>query len=402
MVSPLSLGSVPNYSFLCQLNRKGAASHLLNFKKRLCYHPQHMKRGFFTVGALLFVVVLSTLLLTFCTEKESYFTLEDEETEKELENLVEILQENGDNSEKNFIILQQIIKIFNSAKKPEKLNFLLTTYVEEHPEDLFNAYYFFVVAQNYKSQGAYPYAIHYYERILRNYPDLLVRGKSIHFLTLQALISLTEVPELKVTYYKELLSRFEEEIEKGEIYYYLAQTYEKLGEWDLAMQSYVQFLNYPNTTIPGKPMAREEVEELVAFYNYTGPDWTMESLEKLVDTITWRIRQGSSWHLQQHMAKINFFAMSWERTIADPESTEDFILNLGAFLNSRIGITSSLDRDSNQREAYLKTWGWSYRIETWYFYFRKVYFPADPERHGNWEWAGIYFGEKPFSGTEEL
>jgi len=23
-----------------------------------------------------------------------------------------------------------------------------------------------------------------------------------------------------------------------------------------------------------------------------------------------------------------------------------------------------------------------------------VNFPADPKVHGNWEWAGIYFGEK--------
>jgi tetratricopeptide (TPR) repeat protein len=361
-----------------------------------------MKRGFLTVGAPIALVFFSVLLLTFCAEKEQYFTLENKEAEEELTKLVGLLEENKKNSERNFIILQQIIKILNSAENPEKLNYLLTTYVEEHPEDLFNAYYLFVVAQNYKTRGAYPFAAHYYQRIVRNYPDLLVRGKSIHYLTLQSLISLTGEPELKVSYYKELLSRFGEEIEKGKIYYYLAQTYEKLGEWDLAMQAYVQFLNFPDTVIPGKTLAREEVEELVAFYNYTGSDWTMKSLEELVNSITWRIRQGSSWHLQQHMAKINFFAMSWERTIADPKSTEEFILHLGAFLNFRIGINSTLDRDSNQREAYLKTWGWSYRIETWYFYFRKVYFPADPERHGNWEWAGIYFGEKPFSGTEEM
>ena len=27
-------------------------------------------------------------------------------------------------------------------------------------------------------------------------------------------------------------------------------------------------------------------------------------------------------------------------------------------------------------------------------YFRKVNFPLDPDIHGNWEWAGIYMGEK--------
>ncbi|MDR1596788.1 MAG: tetratricopeptide repeat protein, partial [Treponema sp.] len=45
-------------------------------------------------------------------------------------------------------------------------------------------------------------------------------------------------------------------------------------------------------------------------------------------------------------------------------------------------------------EAYLRTWGWSQYISTWYLYFRKINFPSDPEIHGRWEWAGIYYGEK--------
>ena len=68
-------------------------------------------------------------------------------------------------------------------------------------------------------------------------------------------------------------------------------------------------------------------------------------------------------------------------------------------MEQRIHYNRDLDRDSNTREAYLRTWGWSYRIKTWYLYFRRVHFPADPEIHGQWEWAGIYFGEKPFAGT---
>ncbi|MCI6442425.1 MAG: tetratricopeptide repeat protein, partial [Spirochaetia bacterium] len=45
-------------------------------------------------------------------------------------------------------------------------------------------------------------------------------------------------------------------------------------------------------------------------------------------------------------------------------------------------------------EAYLRTTGWSNYVNVWYLYFRKVNFPADPEIHGRWEWAGIYYGEK--------
>ena len=60
---------------------------------------------------------------------------------------------------------------------------------------------------------------------------------------------------------------------------------------------------------------------------------------------------------------------------------------------NRIRYSSELDGASNPNEAYLRTWGWSTYVSVWYLYFRKVDFPIDPEIHGRWEWAGIYFGE---------
>lgn len=45
-------------------------------------------------------------------------------------------------------------------------------------------------------------------------------------------------------------------------------------------------------------------------------------------------------------------------------------------------------------KLFLRTIGWSYRVETWYLYFRRVNFKADPSIDGKWEWAGIFFGEK--------
>jgi hypothetical protein len=47
-------------------------------------------------------------------------------------------------------------------------------------------------------------------------------------------------------------------------------------------------------------------------------------------------------------------------------------------------------------EATLKTTGWNFRPPIWYLYFRRVDFPADPEINGQWEWAGVYFGEKTY------
>jgi len=60
---------------------------------------------------------------------------------------------------------------------------------------------------------------------------------------------------------------------------------------------------------------------------------------------------------------------------------------------NRIHYANKLDASSNSTEAFLRTWGWA-QISTWYLYFRKIYFPSDPEIHGRWEWAGVYYGEK--------
>ncbi len=103
--------------------------------------------------------------------------------------------------------------------------------------------------------------------------------------------------------------------------------------------------------------------------------------------------------LRSHMSQIDFFTTSWEHNEERPEDM--FVYHLGSFLNPGIRYSTALDRDSNAQEAYLRTTGWSYRIRTWYLYFQRIHFPADPDLHGQWEWAGIYFGDKPFAGSTE-
>jgi tetratricopeptide (TPR) repeat protein len=344
---------------------------------------------------LLFIVII----IIGCANSDSYYIVGNKEQKQELKKLFELLHQEDQKHENRFIVMQRIIKIFHNTDQDEKLNLFLTTYVENHPKDTFNAYYLMVVAQNYMEQEAYPFAVHYFERILKNYPDLSVQDQSLHYICLKHLIQLVDKPQVKVGYYKDLLSRFSDEVDKGKTYYYLAKTYEELGEWDLAVQAYNNYLKYPDTTIPGEPDARHEIETMVEYYTYDGEDWTMESLDELVKTIKWAIYRRDVRTLRKYMSKINFFTTSWEEQ--KTHLGNDFKYHLSAFLNSRIHYAAELDKDSNAQEAYLRTTGWSYRIRTWYLYFRKVYFPADPERHGRWEWAGIYFGEKPFVGSNE-
>ncbi len=339
---------------------------------------------------------------------ESYFIIGNKEEKKELSMLFKTLKEIGEDNERKYIILQQIIKHLHNPEHREKLNLFLTTYVEKNPSDPFDAYYLLVIAENYREEEAFPFAIHYFERIIKNYNDLLVRGRSVHFICLTNLITLVKEPEIRVNYYKELIARFSENsetgniiemIDKGPIYYYLGRTYEDLGEWDLSIQAYKNFLKYPDTRIPEKPDIHKEIESMVAFYDYRNKNWTVSSLEDLTKKIQSALYKRDSRQLNRYRSKVNFFAKSWEQEGSE-SNIEEFCSALGRFMLKGLRYNRTLDTDSNAQEAYLKTWGWSYRIKTWYLYFRKIDFPPDPELNGQWEWAGIYFGKKPFSGSK--
>lgn len=329
------------------------------------------------------------------------------EHREELEQLFTLLEENEGPYESRFIVIRQIIIILHGSGSRLQLNHFLTTYVENNSDDPYNAYYLLIVAENFREQGAGPMAVHYFERILKNYHDLLVRGRSVHYICLTHLVKMVDEPEVRVGYYKELIARFSEsggpsptdQIDPGPTYYALAATYEQLGEWDLAMQAYKNYLKYPDSIIPGNPNAYNEITSRVAFYDHRDKNWTVESLEELTDIIQYAIYRRDPRMLNRYRAKVNFFAKSWEQEDSDAD-IEDFFSDLGRFMTIRLQCAADLDPDSNFQEAYLETWGWSYyRIRTWYLYFRRIHFPADPDINGHWEWAGIYFGEKPFIGS---
>ncbi len=350
---------------------------------------------------LILLSVIITLFVVLSCESHKHYLSLSRDDEREFSRLHDDLEEETV-YEKKFIIMRQILDLINGKISIQELNLFLTTYVEQNPDDPFNGYYLMIVARNYRDELAYPFAVHYYERILKNYQDLLVKEQSVHYLCLKDLINLVEDPEVRIVYYKDLIARFSDEINIGETYYYLGNTYADTGEWEQAIQAYVKFLDFPDVSIPGDSFARERINGLIAFYN-TDKNWTVETLDELVENIKGAIYRGKFTHngkyLLKYRSKVNFFAVSWEEQ--QSSSDPDFIDNLGSFLSPKVRVSQELDKASNSQEAYLKTTGWSYRISTWYLYFRKIDFPADSEIHGSWEWAGIYFGDKTFADSDE-
>lgn len=268
----------------------------------------------------------------------------------------------------------------------------LTDHVQTYADDPNNGYYVTVVGDLYQAQGAEAVARHYYRRALLAYPDVVVRDASTHRVAIDRLLEIVTEPAERLDYLTYLEDEFSEAIEPGLLAYYLADAYERDGQWDRAYEEYRAFLRHRDTRIPGRPDAREVIARRLAFYD-SSRSWTERDLTTLVQSIKNALWRQDPRSLLRHRAGVNFFTMSWEQELGDANS-EIPTFDIAAFVRrSRVRFAQDLEISSNATEAYLRTWGWSHRIPTWYLYFRKVDFPADPEIHGTWEWAGIYFGE---------
>jgi len=322
---------------------------------------------------------------------DPYYLTGSRENKEYFRDLFTLLAQEGNSTEGTFAVVREIANSFFRLKEYEKLIHFLSARTINFPDDPYMSYYLLNIAYAYTQMDAMPVAAHYFDLIVKNYPDLTVNGESIHFACLNQLIDLSEHPVQRVWYYQELISRFPNKIDLGMAWFMLAQTYEHIGDWTRAIQAYNSYLPYAGTMIPGFANAENYARQQVDF-NKSNKDWTFESLPALLAAVTSALDAGNAWQLGRYQAKVNFFSRSWGQGDLDNASN---VFSLPNFMRgNRIRYADKLDDSSNSTEAFLRTWGWSQYLPTWYLYFRKIYFPADPEIHGRWEWAGIYYGEK--------
>ena len=298
-------------------------------------------------------------------------------------------------SETQYAIINQIAINMLSARDYNSLILFLTEWVEKHQEDPYNAYWLLMTANAYLETDAEPLASYYFERIIKNYPDLIVKGPSVHFLCLRQLIKISTDSASRIKYFNQLITQFPNDVSITEMYYRLALEYEKEGEWSQAIRTYTMFKNREDAAtiqIADIPNAYQTAKRLIDFNN-SSKDWTFETLDDITRAVETAISNYDYRKLDSYKSKVNFFAMSW-RTDENAENSKSTTSMRSYMKGNRIHYEKNLDASSTPTEAYLKTWGWHSYVNVWYLYFRKVNFPADPEIHGRWEWAGIYIGEK--------
>jgi tetratricopeptide (TPR) repeat protein len=322
---------------------------------------------------------------------DSYYITGSRENREQLRDLFMLLYDDNNSAESTFAVAREIANNFARNKEYSKLIHFLSERTINLPDDPYNSYYLLMIAYAYIQQEAMPVAALYFDLIVKNYPDLTINGESIHLACLNQLIDLSDNQEQRVWYYQQLISRFSPNIDLGIAWFMLGQTYERIGDWNSALQAYTQYLLYAGSMIPGFPNAYDYARQQVDF-NKSLKNWTYESLPALLTSVQNALDEPNAYQLRRIQAEVNFFTRSWGQIESDDPRVADF--SLSDFMQgNRIYYADKLDAASNSTEAFLKTWGWA-QISTWYLYFRKIYFPSDPEIHGRWEWAGVYYGEK--------
>jgi tetratricopeptide (TPR) repeat protein len=368
-------------------------------EKTACY-PRAMARRRGAGPAAILVAAFLAASVASCPGPRKAFLAGDKAQRAELSELYRLLEASGSDFVQRFAVLRQISSDLIAQGEYGRLCSLLTSVAgggkasggPGGAPDPYASWYLFTLAYAYDRAGSAPIAAIYYDRVLKDWPDAMVDGRSIHYVCLSRLIEEVGSPERRIEYYKDMIARFPGESESGKILFLLGKEYERVGDWEQAIKAYSRFIPYFNEAIPGYPDAYQYARDIVDFYN-SPKDWAYADLGDLVSRIKAALAAGDSYRLKAYKAKVNFFAVDWLKRDAD--SSSPALFDFGEFMSAgRIKTADELDPASSGREAFLKTWGWTDKISTWYFYFRKVYFPADPEIHGRWEWAGIYYGEK--------
>lgn len=347
---------------------------------------------FIPLGALGLAVFL---LLSISPESLYLQDLGDQKAP--MEELLHIQKDDRLTSEGLFIVNSRIQRLLESAGRPDLENLFLSTYAASHGEDPFLTYYYYQVAENYRKRKAEAFAAIYYERILKNYPDLIYRGESLHKTALERLIEVSPDPRKRLDFLNFWIQNYSDPEILPRMQYYLGQTLEALGEYEPALEAYRIFLSHPDTLIPGEPQAWKKTREYVDFYR-SSKAWVRPTLESLVSSLKDAFGRSDIRSIETLRSKRGFSILTWSTMEAAKETdmeNREFVADQVRSRASPIAITGEVHRDSTDREVFLKSTGWSFALSpVFYLHLKKVDFLADPEINGGWEWVGLYMGEK--------
>ena len=199
-------------------------------------------------------------MLFSCGNANSAKIKQDKQFQKELETLLQASNASDENL--RYAIINKISAKWLADQKYDDLILYLTDHVERNPNDKYNAYWLLMTAYAYVQLRQERVAEYYFERIIKNYPDLRVKDQSVHFLCLERLIQISTNHENRIQYFNTLINRFPSNVSITEMYVRLAREYEP--------EFRIQAVEIMNRAVAHHPDKRGALDQLIAALQKTG------------------------------------------------------------------------------------------------------------------------------------
>jgi tetratricopeptide (TPR) repeat protein len=338
----------------------------------------------FSIYLLLFLI--SVLSCQIGSVKPAFSHILDRLAEWELRH-----EEALDNGE-HVLYLQQLVELAQTGEERSNAIRTLLAFHARYPYDPYGAFVSLILAEAFENEGQTSFSRHYYERSLRYPLDVRVSGEPVQLRAARKLYSVETDPARKITLARMFIEKYASFVDVPRLLYELGFLYEQNAQFDESYKSFTEFLKNSGSVAQSDPNTVDDIRNRLNLYTLKR-DWGYKSLNDLVNRVKTAIRAKDVRTVSLLRSKNRFFSMSWLQEKNDFNSVIDFDMNRFIYNSSGIYFENQLEPFSNSQEAFLKSRGWGVQMPVWYLYFRKVDFPADPNYHNSWEWAGVYFGD---------
>lgn len=258
----------------------------------------------------------------------------------------------------------------------------------------------YLLALSYKETRQPKLASHLLLRLATQSNEIVYQGQPLQQRLLQNLVEDMDDPLERLIFLKQLLAYQGNSERSVTLSYYLGKTYQNIGLWDQAIETYRYTLSLPGAIEILDPKDYNNIRSLIAYRNNPS-NRVFRDLDILIQRVKQAQESGNIESLAQLQAISDFVIQYWaQKENYHPTPEQDtFLRGLIEFSRNYNGENTvkweaGLSELSNSNEAYVKTTNWYAEWGTVHFYFRKVFYPPNPEIHGQWEWAGVFLGGK--------
>lgn len=320
--------------------------------------------------------------------------------QSEIQSLVGLLEESSKKGLDRFLIVDRIVDIHIRNKDYQDALRSVNQEIAHDESREYYPLYFYLMGNIYSLIKEDLVAFTYYRYVVDNFDDYIYENSSVKLDIAKRVINLNIEARHKIRYYKLLLDDSAESLtnsDRGNYYYNLALSLESIQNYDEAYFYYNKLLSIPRSDLRIDSIDYSGVITKINYYN--NPDFIIyRNLNDLIQDVKRYIFSGNTTKLLSIRDKHNFFIQSWDQKGGKSNSinTNSFLttmIKLGSRRKNGIQFASGFEADSSDDISYLGSSGWEH-IWEWYFVFKKISYPKDPEINNGWAWIGVYLGKK--------